>query len=204
MPVNSNEQSDDEARKTQQDSIATEMAADAGNLHRTWLKTFRRMASEAKADPYKYMIFQVEKMHEDGLLPVLDRRILLEVVGVVMGKQQAGNPLQELRRLRSELLENQTCSALAIAIAGVALDSLEAALERGSMVPGVLFSKSGAADLAGALTGGNIGSKGGLLGLVIGAVAAGVTASLLIADDEEDDDDDDDVLLFEDIIVTPV
>lgn len=172
------------------------LAEAAGDRHRVELRQLLTASQRVKGDDHLMARSLVTQLQEDQLVTAAEAEQLGRIVDALHDDSDLASAAAQVESLYSAITKNPEAGPIAIAIAGVGRDSINAATEgAGPDVETVAKEKSkkgtAAVDLAGALTGGNIGSKGGLWGGIIGAVVGGAGASYLASKDQEGDDDDD-------------
>jgi hypothetical protein len=159
-------------------------AATTGQRHRTELEELFSELREFDGDERLFARNLVTKLQRDNLISANEGEALSQIVDALNDDTDLTVAVRQVDSLYRTISGAEGASPAAVAIAGVAQDSITAVAKDKDEGKG---GKKGtaAADLAGALTGGNIGKQGGPWGLVIGVVVGGVGMSYLASKDEE-------------------
>jgi len=126
-----------------------------------------RNREAAGGDPVRIMNDGLLQLRSKGLLGQGDVEYLRRIINIISSKIAPGDMLLPVRKIYTTLIDGESSSPLALAIASIAVDSILTAMETGANRP------------IGADVGGVIG--GALFGGLFGAIVCGALASYFAA-----------------------
>jgi hypothetical protein len=158
-----------------------------GEIHGALLRRLLKLKSLGSRGLVNFAIQELADLERASMLSQSEAKDIRRLLDPLR-EEKIGQSLQDLlltaRQTHNKFMD-RSASPLAIAVAGIAVNSIAFAIDR-PVQPGVVK----AADVAGALGGANYGKSAGLWGAVGGAILGGVALSLAAAVPDDDDDDE--------------
>ena len=163
------------------DAALLNFSKSAGDLHGAYLaEMLKATGGEADANDQAFAKTMTRRLAATDLITAQEEKQLNSIVDALYDSSSVAASFKKIAVLSGRIEQSTNASPVAVAVAGIGLNSISTVHKEKSSSKG-----TSAADLGGALTGANIGSKGGLWGGLLGGIIGGVGASYLASRDEK-------------------